>query len=181
MTVSAVDVFRRFAIEKLRQNCGRIEECLVKLSDEQIWQRFGENSNSAGNLVLHLCGNVRQWIGFGIAGHEDIRVRDQEFAAGGGLSGQQLRARLAVGVEEAAGQIERLPAEQFLWPTSVQVYTLSKLEAIFHVVEHFSMHTGQIILITKALTGEDLGFYKFLAHPSGRSGIPDDAPEETTP
>jgi hypothetical protein len=46
----------------------------------------------------------------------------------------------------------------------VQGYDKSILEAIYHVVEHFSLHTGQIIYATKLLRKEDLGFYKHLNH-----------------
>ena len=45
---------------------------------------------------------------------------------------------------------------------TIQKYDVTVLEAIFHVVEHFSHHTGQILFATKMLTGEDLGYYKHL-------------------
>src|SRR4026209_2602342 len=57
----------------------KIERCLERLTDEQIWWRANEESNSIGNLVLHLCGNARQWIISGVGGQPDARVRDTEF------------------------------------------------------------------------------------------------------
>lgn len=141
---------------------GRIATCLDKLDDDAVWTRDGENQNAVGNLVLHLCGNVRQWIGFGVAGQPDIRVRDREFQARGGVTRDELKDRLSAVVEDAAKTVESLEPGELLAKTKVQSYELTKLEAIYHVVEHFSQHTGQIIFAAKLATGEDLGFYRHL-------------------
>jgi len=100
--------FLRFSAEKLRQLNGRIVTCLGKLSEDQIWLRGRENENAVGNLCLHLAGNVRQWIGHGVAGREDIRIRELEFSARGGKSAEELQALLNAAVEEAAELVERL-------------------------------------------------------------------------
>ena len=162
--------FLRFSATKLRQLSDRIVVCLAKLDEDQIWLRGSGNENAVGNLCLHLAGNVRQWIGHGVAGWEDVRERDLEFLARGGKSGKELAALLTSSVEEAAGQIEQLRPEDLVRRTRVQKYDVSVLSAIYHVVEHFAQHTGQILFATKAFTGEDLGFYPHLN--LGKSGPP---------
>ncbi len=159
------EVFLKFSADKLRQLGGRIQVCLGKLSPEQIWMRNSANENTVGNLVLHMCGNMRQWIGSGIAGLPDHRKRDEEFAARGGWDGAALSAKLEAAVSEAAAQIEAVPPSRLAEQLTVQKYTVTGLEAIYHVVEHFSGHAGQIFFATKLLTGEDLGFYAYLNRP----------------
>jgi uncharacterized damage-inducible protein DinB len=156
-------IFREFSAKKLRQLFSRIHSCLDRLSEEQIWARGTKNENAIGNLVLHLNGNVRQWILTGVAGHPDRRDRDAEFAERGGVPKTELLGRLDATLDEAIRVIESLDAERLQQRTSVQKYEVTVLEAVAHVVEHFAQHTGQIIFATKLLTGEDLGFYKHLS------------------
>src|SRR5579871_848649 len=147
---------------RLRQTWSRIDDCLKHLNDDQIWMRGKETENAAGNLVLHLSGNVRQWILGGVGGQADYRRRDAEFAARDGATGTELAAQLRTTVEEAIAVIEGLAPERLNQRITVQNYDLTVLEAIYHVVEHFSGHTGQIIFVTKLLTGQDLGYYRHL-------------------
>jgi len=147
---------------KLRQLSSRIEDCLGRLTEEQIWARAGENANAIGNLVLHLCGNVRQWLISGVGGAQDIRRRPEEFAARGGPAGPELAARLQATIEEAVAVLQALPLERFAERVVIQGYDVTKLEAVLHVLEHFAQHTGQILFATKAATGSDLGYYKHL-------------------
>ncbi len=154
--------FLTFSAGKLTQLSGRIQDCLGRLSSEQIWMRNTGNENSVGNLVLHLCGNVGQWIGSGVGGKPDTRQRDSEFAARGGA---ELRNRLDTTIAEAAAIIRNLPIARLSERTTIQKYDVTIMEAIYHVVEHFSQHTGQIIFATKLLTGQDLGYYKHLNQP----------------
>jgi uncharacterized damage-inducible protein DinB len=151
--------FLTFSSEKLRELASRIDVCLAALSSEQVWKRGGENENAIGNLVLHLCGNVRQWIISGIGGESDKRQRSGEFAAQGGVSAVELRDKLEGTVSRAVEIIEGVSAAQLLQRRDIQGYDVTGLEAIYHVVEHFSMHTGQIIFAAKAITGADFGFY----------------------
>jgi len=162
MTDTLHQEFVRCSAERLRLSSGRVESCLGKLDDEQIWARGSENANAIGNLVLHLCGNVRQWIISGVGGAPDLRQRDGEFAARGGVAVSELIERLRGTVDEAAAMLERVTAERLMEPLAIQGYHVTGMEAIYHVVEHFSGHTGQIIFATKMLTGEDLGFYRHL-------------------
>src|SRR5271157_3119217 len=103
-----------FASRKLRQLDERIETCVRKLNDDEIWSRAGQNSNSAGNLCLHLAGNVRQWIVHGIGGAADVRARDAEFAARGGIPREELLARLRQTVDEACRVLDTLPPARLL-------------------------------------------------------------------
>jgi uncharacterized damage-inducible protein DinB len=154
--------FLNCAAEKLAELCPRIETCLGKLTPDQIWMRGAENQNAIGNLVLHLNGNVRQWIISGVGGAPDNRTRDAEFAARGGIEIAELRERLESTVREAIAAIGKVTPERMTEIVTIQKYEVTVMEAIFHVVEHFAQHTGQIIFVTKMLTGEDLGFYKHL-------------------
>jgi uncharacterized damage-inducible protein DinB len=138
----------------------KIERCLGFLSDEQIWWRANEHSNSIGNLILHLCGNVRQYVVTGVGGKEDIRQRQEEFDART-ASREELAMLLRSTLHEVGDVLERVEPWDLLDRCVLQGREMSKFEAIYHAVEHFSMHTGQIILITKGLVGRDLGFYAF--------------------
>jgi uncharacterized damage-inducible protein DinB len=136
----------------------RILTCLEELSSEQIWWRPNPASNSAGNLALHLAGNVRQWIISGLGGAPDVRKRDKEFAERGPLPRRVLAGRLRQTVEEACRILRRLSAEDLAQEHNIQGFRVTGHAAIFHVAEHFSHHAGQIILITKMLSGRDLRF-----------------------
>ncbi|MBN8731098.1 MAG: DUF1572 family protein [Acidobacteria bacterium] len=159
MTAATGAAFREYAASKLEQNLARIVDCLGRLNDEQIWQRAGDASNAPGNLALHLSGNVRQWILRGVDGQADVRDRDAEFAARGGVGRNELLEELRTTVAEAAAVIRSAQLDQ---PMNVQNYPITVLEGIFHVVEHFSYHTGQIVFLTKALFDVDLAYYKAL-------------------
>jgi uncharacterized damage-inducible protein DinB len=161
-------LFLETSIKQLRQHESRIGKCLDLLNEEQTWARGGGNENAVGNLVLHLCGNVRQWIVSGVGVRPDHRDRDSEFAACGGVSIAEILDRLKNVVNEAVAVLETVTAARLSERLVIQGYEVSVLEAIYHVVEHFSMHTGQIIFATKMLTGEDLGFYRHLS----RAGSP---------
>jgi uncharacterized damage-inducible protein DinB len=162
MTRALEQEFLNYSADKLSQLSERIESCLGMLTVEQIWARGSENENAVGNLVLHLCGNVRQWILSGIGGAPDVRQRDREFDARSGIPPSELAARLRTVVTEAAGVIHQVTEERLAEQIVVQKYQLSVFHAIYHVVEHFSGHTGQIIFATKMLSGADLGFYRHL-------------------
>jgi len=166
MTVESL--FLDESAKSLRQLTSRIEACFGRLSEDQIWARGSENENAIGNLALHLAGNVRQWIVASLGGAPDLRKRDEEFAARGGQPSQELLTRLKGTVEEAAAVIASLDTARLTREYTIQKYRVSGLEAVYHVVEHFAQHTGQIIFATKMLTGEDLGFYSHLKTASSR-------------
>lgn len=165
MSQTAPENFLSFSSLKLRQLASRIEVCLARLGEEQIWLRSGEQANSVGNLLLHLTGNVRQWIVHGVGGAPDERNRHLEFDARGGFSKAQAWSLLDESLGEALQVIDTLPPQRLTQTIRPQNYEVTVLEAIYHVVEHFAQHTGQIIFLTKQITEHDLGFYAHLGGP----------------
>src|SRR5229473_2448848 len=137
----------------------KIERSVGLLNDQQIWWRANEQSNSIGNLLLHLSGNVRQWIICGLGDATDSRDRDSEFAQRTQIPRAELFERLKRTVNEAVTTLARLDPDKLLEKHRIQGLEVSALEAVLHVVEHFSMHAGQIILLTKQLTARDMRFY----------------------
>ena len=167
------EVFLKFSAGELQTLTGRIEDCLGRLTDDQIWMRGNENENSAGNLVLHLCGNVTQWIGTGVAGRPDQRDRASEFSARGGIGRADLVHMLRTTMTDAISIIRDLPPARLSEHHTIQTHhDVILLEAIYHVVEHFGQHTAQIIFITKLMTGADLGYYGYLNKPRTSSVTP---------
>jgi uncharacterized damage-inducible protein DinB len=144
----------------------KIEECLQKLNDEQVWWRPNNESNSIGNLLLHLSGNARQWIVSGLGNGEDKRVRQAEFDQRALIPRSDLLARMRETLDDVDRVLNNFDSASILKRYKIQESDVTALEAIFHVTEHFSMHTGQIILLTKILVGMDLKFYDF------SSGVP---------
>jgi len=139
----------------------KIERCLEQLTDQQIWWRPNAESNSIGNLVLHLCGNARQWIVCGLGAAPDNRMRDAEFARRDVIPRAELLQLLRTTLADVETVLRDLDATILLEKRTIQGSSVEVLEAIFHVTEHFSMHTGQIIMLTKMLTATDLHFYDF--------------------
>ena len=140
----------------------KIERCLEKLTDEQIWWRANEESNSIGNLILHLCGNARQWIISGVGSEPDNRNRDSEFEQRELIPRTELLTLLRSTLSEVETTLRAVDPTTILDHRKIQGNDVEILEAIFHVTEHFSMHTGQIIMLTKMMTSADLGFYGFV-------------------
>jgi uncharacterized damage-inducible protein DinB len=136
----------------------RIVDCLEQLSDDEIWWRPNEASNSVGNLVLHICGNMRQWIISGLGGATDLRERDQEFAERGPIPGAALREKFQQTVREACTVMARLRPEVLTGRYRIQGYDVTGYEAAAHVIEHVAYHAGQIIYVTKLKRAKDLGF-----------------------
>ena len=165
------DATGRLFLEEARRRLGedylpKLERGLERLTDEQVWWRAGEQSNSVGNLLLHLEGNLRQWVVCGAGGRADLRERDREFAERRRLPRGELLASLSAAVADAGDALARLDPATLLETRRIQGLDVTLLAAVFHAVEHFSMHTGQVILLTKMLTGADLAFYDFT------SGVP---------
>src|SRR6267143_5442271 len=100
-TVTLDRHFIDYSCDKLKQLSSRIEDCLGKLTYEQVWTRSGDHDNSIGNLVLHLRGNVGQWIGTGIGGRPDTRDRNAEFTAHGGHQASELGGTLRGAIADA--------------------------------------------------------------------------------
>ena len=138
----------------------RILNCLEKLTNEQIWWRPNESSNSIGNLILHLCGNVRQWIGTGLGNLQDNRKRQTEFDEKRIIDREVLVSDLLSTMMMARSIISNVTVNDLLATRPVQTFKETGLTILIHVTEHFSYHTGQIAYITKMLTDHSLGFYE---------------------
>lgn len=163
--------FLEFSRNKLlNQYWPRLRKAVEPLSQEQIWWRPNDASNSIGNLILHLNGNVWQWLVASFNRLEDRRDRPAEFNATGDLSAADLLERLGETMEEAAKVLAHLTPEQLLATWHIQGYTVTGLAAVYQVVEHFALHYGQIIYITKMQEGRDLGFYSELSKTGRASG-----------
>jgi uncharacterized damage-inducible protein DinB len=173
MTGSNADVttlFLDFSRRKLvEQYWPRLRECVESLTDEQMWWRPNQASNSIGNLILHLNGNVRQWLVASFNRLEDDRNRPAEFSAEDGISASALLEKLDTTLQEAAEVLARLTEADLLAPYQIQGYHVHGLDAVYQVVEHFGMHYGQILYIAKQVRGVDLGFYSEL-NKTGRMG-----------
>jgi uncharacterized damage-inducible protein DinB len=137
----------------------KIEFCLEQLTDEQVWWRANPESNSIGNLVLHLCGNARQWIVAGLGDLPDHRSRDEEFSQTEVINRRDLLKHLRDTLSEVEAVLMGMNPGILLEKRTIQGSEVDGLQAVFHVTEHFSMHAGQIILLTKLLTATDLRFY----------------------
>ena len=144
----------------------KITRALASLTDADIWWRPNDASNSIGNLLLHLRGNVTQWIIGGVGRRPFERQRQAEFDARDGGSAATLLEALTATVREAAAIIAEQTSATLQERRAIQGYEVSVLDAIYHVVEHFSMHTGQVILLSKARTGKDLGLWRPRGQPA---------------
>jgi hypothetical protein len=162
-------LFLEFSRNKLLdQYWPRMRTCVESLTDDQVWWRPNDASNSVGNLLLHLNGNVRQWLVASFNRQEDKRNRPAEFSAPEQLPGAQLIRRLDETLQEASAVLSRLTEADLLRRYEIQGYSVTGLQAVYQVVEHFGLHHGQIMYVTKMLRGEDLCFYRELSR-DGRS------------
>jgi hypothetical protein len=162
-------LFLDFSRKKLfGQYWPRLRECVSPLTTAQVWWRPNEASNSIGNLILHLNGNIGQWLVASFKKDEDRRNRPAEFAAKEGATAADLLAKLGATLDDAEKVLDRLTVEELLAPYEIQGYHVHGLDAVYQVVEHFGLHYGQIVYITKSLTAKDLGFYKELSR-TGRT------------
>lgn len=152
------ELFLEDARKQFERYRRRIDRCLSLLTEKEIWWRPNAASNSAGNLVLHLSGNMRQWIISGLGGAPDLRVRHKEFSERGPIPRRVLVARLGATVAEARRVLNRLSAEALRREYTIQGYRVTGMVAAAHVYEHFSHHAGQIIYVTKLKRGRNLRF-----------------------
>jgi len=148
----------------VREYPAKIDAALAHLSVDDLWWRPHSDQNSIANLILHLSGNVRQWIASGVGGHADHRDRAAEFAARPDAPSAddfgRIRGHLDSSLREADQVLRSLDPGRLSDPCLIQGLETTVLDAIYHVVEHFSMHTGQILFIARLRSGKDLGFYE---------------------
>jgi uncharacterized damage-inducible protein DinB len=151
--------FKEQSIYRIKESHTRIIACIDLLDESQIWLKPNLALNSAGNLVLHLCGNITQYIISTLGGAPDHRERDLEFSAIGGKTKLELKSMFNNVIEQSIQCIGNTSDEDLSALKKVQVYELTGVGIIIHVTEHLSYHTGQIAFLTKLLLQKDLGFY----------------------
>ncbi|MBT8232762.1 MAG: DUF1572 family protein [Saprospiraceae bacterium] len=151
--------FERRLIE---EGLTRIKKCLSMLSEKEVWHNQNKNTNSVGNLILHLSGNVTQYILSGIGDAEDLRVRDEEFDTTARISKDKLIAKIESTLHAANKTIQNIREEDLTKEIRVQGFSETTLSVIIHVIEHFSYHVGQITYYTKYIKDADTGYYEGL-------------------
>jgi hypothetical protein len=155
--------FLDFSRQKLvEQYWPRLRTCVESLTAEQVWWRPNTASNSIGNLLLHLNGNIWQWLVASFNRLEDVRNRPAEFGERNLIPPSTLLQQLSTTMQQASEVLARLTETDLLTVYEIQGYKVSGLAAVYQVVEHFGLHYGQIVYITKLLRSEDLGFYRQL-------------------
>lgn len=151
--------FKENALYRIDENTRMIEIAFAKAQEEHIWQRPNGNSNSLGNLILHLCGNMTQYVISSLGEQEDKRNRDTEFTVKEGFTKGDLLLKLKATVDSVKITIENASTSQLLKKREVQGFNFSGMGCVIHAVEHYSYHTGQIAFWVKQLLDESLGFY----------------------
>jgi uncharacterized damage-inducible protein DinB len=163
MTEGARELGRALVEEAARrlfdESLPRLRKSVPLLSESELWHRPNLETVSAGNLILHLCGNVRQWIVSGLGGEADRRERDREFSETGPIPAAELMARLESTMAEARRVLEQVDPGSLLEPRRVQGFDETGLSILVHVVEHFSYHVGQLSYIVKSKRAVDLKYY----------------------
>ncbi len=154
-----IEIKKEFERRMIEESLSRIKRCLDILSLEEVWYRKNENTNSVGNLILHLSGNVQQYIGFGIGGLQDKRKRNDKFESRENIQKDRLYEKIKETVETANGIIQKLTIEELVLDRKVQGFSENTISVIIHVIEHFSYHVGQITFYTKYIKDENTGYY----------------------
>jgi hypothetical protein len=151
-------LFIDYSIRRLDLLMVNLEECLTKLDDEQVWSRQAAHENAIGNIVLHVCGNIRQLIIHGVGGAVDNRVRETEFLTIAGYNTVQLLDLFRGTIDESKAIISTITPERLIEPIdSKKLGTMAVLEVIYRVVGHTQQHMGQIFVLTKQMYGNQLG------------------------
>lgn len=159
-TASFAEEIRTQACLRMQENRDKILSCLSYFDDESVWHRANPNSLAIGNQLLHLCGNITQYIISGLAGASDQRQRDLEFSVRSGWSKADLMRRFNDVIDHATAAIQNASDDDLLRYRTVQGFHLSGTGMVLHVVEHMSYHTGQIVAWTKQKENRPMGFYE---------------------
>ena len=159
MTIVEI-IKKEFRLRIIEEGLHRIIKCCSLLSDDQLWHRPNANSNAIANLILHLEGNVRQYILSGIGNQPDTRKRDHEFDTQERIPRAELIAALETTLNEAADIVDGLDEEALTRLSSAQGFQMHVLAMVIHVIEHFSYHVGQITYYTKQVRDVDTGYYE---------------------
>lgn len=151
--------FKEQIVYRLNESTRMIKISFQKLEEEDIWKKINDSSNSIGNLIIHLCGNITQYAIASLGKTEDQRNRDYEFEVTSGFTKEELLSKLETTVEKAKSIILSTSEEEYMRKRSVQGFEFSGIGIAIHVTEHYSYHTGQIAFWTKQIKNKSLGFY----------------------
>ena len=152
-------VVKEFDFRVFGESYERIYKCLTMIEEKDLWRTPGENIPTIGNMILHLCGNARQWILSGIGGRPDNRDRDQEFVVQTNIKKAELVFLLENMRVNLRQTLIEMDEKQLRTTYLVQGFEVTGFSVIVHVIEHFSYHTGQITTLTKWLTSKDTSYY----------------------
>ena len=149
---------KKNSIYRMEENLRMVLICFDKITEKDLWNKPSKKGVTFGNQIIHIVGNMTQYLTSAL-GEKINRERDKEFKIDKSISKTSLINILSNTIEESKKTINKLSVEKLLKTRKVQVYTLSGIGCLIHAVEHFSYHTGQIALLTKNITNNDLGFY----------------------
>lgn len=144
------------------ESLSRVEKCFSFLSEEDVWLRPNKSSNSMANIVIHLNGNIRQYIISGLGNTKDTRNRTMEFSIREGFSKAELLHVFEATIEEACKVVMDLKSEQLIKTYEIQGFDMTGISVLLHVIEHCSYHVGQITYFTKMIKDIDTGYYSDL-------------------
>ena len=142
-------------INRLNRSFSRIEHCLEQIDHQEIWWRPNDNINSIGNLILHINGNLRQWILHGLGGEDDVRDRPTEFEGHVEMTKQNLNTLLTNLKTQLENTLNNFDNKKLLQKVRIQGFDVSLLNATYGTMTHLEGHTGQIIYITRMQKGTD--------------------------
>ena len=154
---------------ELEDASGKILHCLRQISDDELWWRPDESQNSIANLILHNCGNLRQWVVSGVGGSADRRNRPQEFAQRDRIPKTHLIEMLESVIHDACQTLAETSEERLLQQLQIQGFELTGMQAAIESVAHFRGHTQEIIHMTRAFRGDDYQF-SFIPGPDQQGG-----------
>lgn len=150
---------KKNSIYRIEENLRMIFICFDKITEKELWNQPSKEGIAIGNQVIHIVGNMTQYLVSTLGQKNYNRQRDKEFEINRGICKSSLINELSYTIKESIITINKLSLENLLKKRKVQVYYLSGIGCLIHAVEHFSYHTGQIALLTKNITNNELGFY----------------------
>ena len=159
MNIEVLEEFKNQIIYRLDESTRMNTKSLSLISEDDVWKRINNSSNSIGNLILHLCGNITQYAIASLGNTDDLRNRDLEFSMDKGFLKSELLEKLNTTLEQSKKIINKTTLEEYLRKREVQGFTFSGIGIVIHVTEHYSYHTGQIAFWVKQLKNKDLGFF----------------------
>lgn len=151
--------FKEQTIFRLQEKKEHIAKCFLQLSDADMWWQPNESSNSVGTIILHLCGNIGQYVMSSLGQQPDSRERDAEFSARNSHNKEELLQLISQTIDQASEVVENCTEEELLRVRMVQGFSFSGLGVVLHAVEHLSYHTGQIAYLVKLKNDQQIGLY----------------------